>query len=148
MTHRLSDANFEMVMDAMNAIRITQTENFVKNFDSDDTGFTFSIRPEITIISDAIQYDGHSGISFGITIQYCKHYLNNPDEWIDELALHNIPSQPDTIEEIINNNNNDTNGTNNNNNDNNIININNNNINNNNNIDDNYNNNNNNENVM
>jgi hypothetical protein len=135
MTHRLSDANFEMVMDAMNAIRITQTENFVKNFNSDGIGFSFSTRPEINIISDAMQYGGHSGSSFGYTMQSCKYYLLNPDEWMAEIELHNIPDQPvtETTEEIIINNNNDTNGTNNNNNDNNnnyYNNINNDNINN------------------
>ena len=131
MTHRLSDASFEMVMDAMNTIRITQTENFVKNFNSDDTGFMFSTRPEINIISGAMQYEGHSGSSFGFTMQSCRYYLLNPDEWMAEIELHNIPDQPgtETTEEIIINNNNDTNGTNNNNNNNNniIYNINNNN---------------------
>jgi|SaaInlV_150m_DNA_3_1039698.scaffolds.fasta_scaffold90060_1 hypothetical protein len=88
MTHQLTNEIFEMVLDAMNAIRITHTEEFVKQFDSDGTGFMCSNRPEIRNINDAIQYNGHSGSSFGYTMQYCSYYLNNPDEWMNEVDLH------------------------------------------------------------
>lgn len=70
---------FDMINDAMNAISISEAEMFIKNY----TGESFMLcnNPLIYTITKNMKYDGHSGSSFGMTMQMCRHYLKNPEEW-------------------------------------------------------------------
>ena len=45
MSNQLSEHDYIMVKDALNAIKMAECEDFVKNFDNNDTGFMFSQHP-------------------------------------------------------------------------------------------------------
>jgi len=53
----------------------TQLYDFVKNF-NEEYGFAWSVSPEIQIISDALDDDGHSGSSFAVVMRACQSIFN------------------------------------------------------------------------
>jgi hypothetical protein len=77
----MNENEFEMIQDAMNAIQISQAEKFVKDFSGNSI---FSNNDIIWKIVNNMSYDGHSGSSFGWTMQKCCYYLNNIEEWEKE----------------------------------------------------------------
>ena len=94
--NRLSDNDFEMVSDCMRAIIIAECENWVKGFNG-DSGFMFSQHENINKINDKMQYQGHSGASFGCTMRMCQRFLDNPDEWNEEVKFHNNKNSSNLI---------------------------------------------------
>lgn len=73
---------FTMIKDAMDAILISETEEFVKNFNGSN-GFAFTLDKRLFKIMDNIKYTGHSGSSAAQTLRECQYYLNNHDKWIE-----------------------------------------------------------------
>ena len=89
---KLSTHIFEMVLDGMNAIKLAECEEWVKNFDDPNTGFMFCNSPNIEKINNKLNYGGHSGCSYAYTMRYCQYFLAHMDEWKLELnAQTNIP---------------------------------------------------------
>ena len=80
MSNQLSEHDYIMVKDALNAIKIAECEDFVKNFDNNDTGFMFSEHPLTDKIYQNIKYEGHSGCSMACTMRNAQYYLNNMDK--------------------------------------------------------------------
>ena len=98
MSNQLSEHDYIMVKDALNAIKIAECEDFVKNFDNNDTGFMFSEHPLTDKIYQNIKYEGHSGCSIACTMRNAQYYLNNMDKWSKmEYMFENIPELPNTI---------------------------------------------------
>jgi hypothetical protein len=67
-----------MYTTAFDAITQLELWNFVREFNGES--FMFSLAPEIKRISDRISqlgYGGHSGASFGCTMQAMKYIANN-----------------------------------------------------------------------
>ena len=86
-----------MILDGMNAIRIAECEEWVKNFDDPNTGFMFCNSPNIEKINNKLNYGGHSGCSYACTMRNCQYFLAHMDEWELECnAQTNIP--PDVPE--------------------------------------------------
>jgi hypothetical protein len=77
---------YEMLKDAMDAIKISEAVDFVKNFS--DESFMLSSNDFIYKITKNMSYDGHSGSSFGWTMRKCCYYLNHPEKW--EEYINNI----------------------------------------------------------
>ncbi len=50
-------------------------ESFVKNFENNETGFMFSDDPQLKLIMDAVEEDGHTGASFACTLRACQSIL-------------------------------------------------------------------------
>lgn len=99
MSNQLSEHDYIMVKDALNAIKIAECEDFVKNFDNNDTGFMFSEHPLIDKIYQNIKYEGHSGCSMACTMRNAQYYLNNMDKWANlEYMFENIPQLPNNID--------------------------------------------------
>jgi hypothetical protein len=97
MSNELSKHDYIMVKDALNAIKIAECEDFVKNFDNNHTGFMFSEHPSSDKIYQNIKYAGHSGCSMACTMRNAQYYLNNMDEWANiESNFENIPELPNT----------------------------------------------------
>ena len=92
---KLSSHMFEMVLDGMNAIRISECEEWVKNFDDPNTGFTFCSHPNIEKINNNINYGGHSGCSYACTMRNCQYFLAHMDEW--ELEVNGNANQPPAV---------------------------------------------------
>ena len=69
---------FEMIQDAMNAIKCNEAEDYIINFQGH---FLISESPEMKKIINAITYTGHSGASFALTLRSCQYYLSHPEEW-------------------------------------------------------------------
>ena len=86
--NRLSDNDFLMVSDCMNAVVAAECEDWMKGFD-EDSGFMWSNHENINKIGDKMQYQGHSGASFACTMRLCQRFLNNPNEWKEEVNFHN-----------------------------------------------------------
>ena len=84
---RLSDNEFMMVNDCMNAVLSSECEDWMKKFD-EDSGFMWSHHENIKKISDKMEFGGHSGASFACTMRTCQFYLKNQDEWKKELNFH------------------------------------------------------------
>jgi hypothetical protein len=80
--NRMSDHEYEMISDGMNAIEISNCENWVNGFEG-DSGFMFSSHPNLTLITNNMQYGGHSGCSFAMTMRRCQYFLSNTEEWND-----------------------------------------------------------------
>ena len=94
---KLSTHTFEMVLDGMNAIKLAECEEWVKNFDDPNTGFMFCNSPNIEKINNKINYSGHSGCSYACTMRNCQYFLVHMNEWELECnAQTNIP--PDVPE--------------------------------------------------
>ena len=89
----LNKHDYEMITYLMNAIKISECESWVKNFD-EKSGFMFSSHPNVNIIFENMKYNGHSGCSFASTMRYCQYYINNHEEWIMELDNYNVPTPP------------------------------------------------------
>ena len=83
-----SELDIVMVCDAMNAILLSECTEFIKTY-SDP--FAFSTRAEITKITDNMQYTGHSGCSFALTLRMCQYYFNNPDLWEEHKRMFYSP---------------------------------------------------------
>ncbi len=99
MSNQLSEHDYIMVKDALNAIKIAECEDFVKNFDNNDTGFMFSEHPLTDKIYQNIKYEGHSGCSMACTMRNAQYYLNNMDKWANlEYMFENIPQLPNNID--------------------------------------------------
>jgi len=99
MSNQLSEHDYIMVKDALNAIKIAECEDFVKNFDNNDTGFMFSEHPLTNKIYQNIKYEGHSGCSMACTMRNAQYYLNNMDKWANiEYMFENIPQLPNNID--------------------------------------------------
>ena len=97
MSNQLSEHDYIMVKDALNAIKIAECEDFVKNFDNNDTGFMFSEHPLTDKIYQNIKYEGHSGCSMACTMRNAQYYLNNMDKWANlEYMFENIPQLPNS----------------------------------------------------
>lgn len=94
---KLSTHNFEMILDVMNAIRIAECEEWVKNFDDPNTGFMFCSHPNMEKINNNIK-TSHSGASYACTMRNCQYFLSHMDEWELESKCHtNQPSEvPET----------------------------------------------------
>ena len=69
---------FEMIQDAMNAIKCNEAEDYIINFQGH---FARSDAPEVMNIGKSITYTGHSGASFALTLRSCQYYLIHPEEW-------------------------------------------------------------------
>ena len=99
MSNQLSEHDYIMVKDALNAIKMAECEDFVKNFDNNDTGFMFSQHPLTDKIYQNIKYEGHSGCSMACTMRNAQYYLNNMDKWANiEYMFENIPQLPNNID--------------------------------------------------
>ncbi len=99
MSNQLSEHDYIMVKDALNAIKMAECEDFVKNFDNNDTGFMFSEHPLTDKIYQNIKYEGHSGCSMACTMRNAQYYLNNMDKWANlEYMFENIPQLPNNID--------------------------------------------------
>jgi hypothetical protein len=83
----LSPQLFMMIEDAMNAIRVTETEEFVRTF-SNKSEFMLSTDKQLGRIYENIQYIGHSGVSMSQTMRYCQYFLYHLDEWTEERYAH------------------------------------------------------------
>ena len=94
---KLSSHMFEMVLDGMNAIRISECEEWVKNFDDPNTGFMFCSHPNIEKINNNINYGGHSGASYACTMRQCHYFIAHMDEWNLEVNAHT--NQPPVVPE-------------------------------------------------
>ena len=92
---KLSTHRFEMVLDGMNAIRIAECEEWVKNFDDPNTGFMCCSHPNIEKINNNIKYTGHSGCSYVCTMRNCQYFLSHMDEW--KLELNSQTNQPPAV---------------------------------------------------
>jgi hypothetical protein len=67
-------------------------ESFVKNFENNETGFMFSDDPQLKLIMDAVEEDGHTGASFACTLRACQSILlgiRTIDEYIKMEAESN-----------------------------------------------------------
>ena len=99
MSNQLSEHDYIMVKDALNAIKMAECEDFVKNFNNNDTGFMFSQHPLTDKIYQNIKYEGHSGCSMACTMRNAQYYLNNMDKWANlEYMFENIPQLPNNID--------------------------------------------------
>ena len=74
----MNKEEFEMINDAMNAIEITETKEFVKNWKG---SFMTCMDERKYSILNKIKYQGHSGCSIMQTLQNCKYYLKKEEEW-------------------------------------------------------------------
>ena len=45
---------------------------YIRNFNDNDNGFMWSSDEEIRSISNLLDFQGHSGASFAITLRYCQ----------------------------------------------------------------------------
>jgi len=95
---KLSTHTFNMVLDGMNAIRLAECEEWVKNFDDSYTGFMFCSHDNMNKINKNIKYDGHSGSSYAGTMRNCQYYLDHMDEWELEYNAHtnHLPVAPES----------------------------------------------------
>ena len=89
---------FTMVYDCMNAIKLAECEEWVKNFDDPNTGFMFCNSPNIEKINNKLNYGGHSGCSYACTMRNCQYFLTHMDEWNLEVNAHTnqLPVVPET----------------------------------------------------
>lgn len=94
---KLSTHTFEMVLEGMNAIRLAECEEWVKDFDDPNTGFMFCSHHNIEKINNNIK-TSHSGGSYASTMRNCQYFLSNMDKWQLEVNSHtNTPSNsPET----------------------------------------------------
>jgi len=64
------------IVDALAAIQNTYGAwEFLKNYNSEDKGYSFANHPIINEISTKMD-GGHSGASFGMTIRYVKYIID------------------------------------------------------------------------
>ena len=75
--------DFIMIQDAMNAIKMAECENFIKDFGDPYGGFSLCSDPQLNEIKRLIQFTGHSGGSFVSTLRNCQYLLNHPRKWIE-----------------------------------------------------------------
>lgn len=95
MSNELSKHDYIMIKDALNAIKISECEDFVKKFDNNHSGFMFSEHPLTYKIYQNIKYEGHSGCSMACTMRNAQYYLNNEDKWANiESIYEKIPELP------------------------------------------------------
>lgn len=94
---KLSTHIFEMVLDGMNAIRLVECEEWVKNFDDPNTGFMFCRHPNIEMINNKLNYEDHSGASYACTMRNCQYFLAHMDEW--QLEVNGHSNQPPAVPE-------------------------------------------------
>ena len=62
-----------MIEDGMNAIKISECEDFIKNFNGNS--FLTSNDPRINKIVNNMNYKGHSGASIALTLRKCQSLL-------------------------------------------------------------------------
>ena len=79
---------FKMVYEAMIIIDNLGLSDFVSGFEDKETGFMFTAREELRIISDALDFQLHSGASFTYVLRTCQYYYNNINEWRNECERH------------------------------------------------------------
>tara|TARA_Y100000816_G_C25667897_1_gene354154 strand:+ start:22 stop:306 length:285 start_codon:yes stop_codon:yes gene_type:complete len=82
----------KQVYEALNVIQELGLCNFVKNFDSPETGFMWSSDPKVTQIGNALEFQGHSGCSFACTLRSVQAILKEREK---NSNLPYPPSQED-----------------------------------------------------
>lgn len=120
----MDNHTFTMVRQAMPIIESLSLVDFVSGFNDENTGFMFSSSPNVNIIGNALEFQGHSGASFACVLRNCQYFFTHPDEWDKECQNHHVHPRPivawnDNNTNEININNFNANENNNNNNDNN-----------------------------
>jgi len=68
------------IRDAMHTIQTLELTDFVKEF-RDEGGFMWSVDKRVATISNALEYQSHSGASFACTLRSCQYYFTHPDDW-------------------------------------------------------------------
>tara|TARA_E500000331_G_C16873759_1_gene547397 strand:- start:197 stop:475 length:279 start_codon:yes stop_codon:yes gene_type:complete len=76
------EQDYIMIKDAMEAIKTTECQTFIKDFGNPVGGFSMCDDPRINKIYDVIQFTGHSSSSFVVTLRNCQYLLNHPEEWV------------------------------------------------------------------
>jgi hypothetical protein len=71
--------DISMVAEAIMKIKLLDLESFVRNFNNSE-GFMWSNDSRITTIGNALDFQGHSGASFAITLRKCQHYFKDDFE--------------------------------------------------------------------
>ena len=89
MSISVSKHNYIMLKDAMNAIKLTDCEDFVININDYRTELPFSSdHPMLNKIRNEMKYNSrHSTISLTSTIRTCQYYLKNTKQW-DIISSH------------------------------------------------------------
>ena len=68
----------EQTSEAFNVlIKHEHLMEFIKNFNNNSTGFIWSESKEINEISNLLEFQGHSGTSFALTLRQIQARLNN-----------------------------------------------------------------------
>ena len=91
---------FTMIREAMPVIEELGLVDFVKNFDDNTNGFSWSTVPEVEVIGNALEFQGHSGFSFAFVMRNCQYYFNNVDEWTKEVERHSVTTPSIVLQEI------------------------------------------------
>ena len=87
----------KQTQNAMAVIKELQLEDFVKNFDDEETGFMWSSDPRVHQIGEKLESDGHSGASFALTLRECQRRLNEESDPEPEIEVPEIrPPEPPT----------------------------------------------------
>ena len=76
---KLSDHEKMMLDDAYKAVSTTNKWSYLKNKNFDENGFMFCTDNELSIISKAMKYQGHSGASFAWTMRNMEYIAK--DGW-------------------------------------------------------------------
>ena len=84
----------KQVIEALSVIQELGLCAFVKNFDNDKTGFMWSSDHRVTLIGNALSYQGHSGCSFACTLRAVQAILLKTE---NNNHNNNNLSQPPTI---------------------------------------------------
>ena len=90
------DEHYEkQIQNALAVIKELQLEDFVKNFDDEETGFMWSSDPRVHQIGKKLESDGHSGASFALTLRECQRRLNKESDPEPEAEVPEIrPPEP------------------------------------------------------
>jgi hypothetical protein len=79
----LDEHTKNMVINALNAIKKYNLEEFVRDFNGEN-GFAFSNDKRINKIGNELLEDGHSGCSFAITMRFCQNILQKQYDFINK----------------------------------------------------------------
>ena len=89
------DEHYEkQIQNALAVIKELQLEDFVKNFDDEETGFMWSSDPRVHQIGGKLESDGHSGASFALTLRECQRSLSEESEPEPEVPEIRPPEPP------------------------------------------------------
>tara|TARA_Y100001980_G_C14461762_1_gene243527 strand:- start:143 stop:466 length:324 start_codon:yes stop_codon:yes gene_type:complete len=76
----LSNNTIQVIAEAVIKIRELGHEEFIRTFNNASTGFMWNTDNRLKDIGNALDFQGHSGASFALTLRGCQSYFSEEND--------------------------------------------------------------------